>query len=116
VAGKGLIIKEKLIKKPANRPTSYLTERKYYLAQPPPEDDESERKLRPRKTKKKNRRNIQSFFSKSENGVGFTEGQLHHENVAQDRDLLGSCEVRDDGLRIVGLGGLESIFCVKFEG
>lgn len=28
------IIKEKLIKKPANRPATYLTERKYYLAQP----------------------------------------------------------------------------------
>ena len=27
------IIKEKIIKKPANRPATYITERKYYLAQ-----------------------------------------------------------------------------------
>jgi hypothetical protein len=51
------IIKEKIIKKPANRPTSYLTERKYYLAQPCPANLDSERKLRPRKIKKKRHQN-----------------------------------------------------------
>jgi len=42
------IIKEKIIKKPANRPATYLTERKFYLAQAPPSEENSQRRLRHR--------------------------------------------------------------------
>lgn len=45
-------MKEKIIKKPANRPATYLTERKYYLGQSPLEDQDLTRKLRPRNLKK----------------------------------------------------------------
>ena len=47
------IQKEKLIKKPANRPATYLTERKYYLSQTLQEESNLNRKLRPRNFKKR---------------------------------------------------------------
>ena len=50
------ITKEKIIKKPANRPATYLTERKYYLAQTLQEEPTQSRKLRPRIIKKKSRK------------------------------------------------------------
>jgi len=46
-------VKEKLIKKLANRPATYLTERKFYLAQKLPEESHAPRKLRQRNLKTK---------------------------------------------------------------
>ena len=50
------IKKEKIIKKPANRPATYLTERKYYLAQALQEESNQNGKLRPRFIKEKNQK------------------------------------------------------------
>ena len=48
------ISKDRQIRKPANRPATYLTEKKYYLNQALPEEDASgKRCLRPRHQKKK---------------------------------------------------------------
>ena len=44
---------EQLRRKLANRPTTYLTERKHYLAQTLAPEDDTGRKLRPRNKKKK---------------------------------------------------------------
>lgn len=54
------IIKEKIIKKPANRPATYLTERKFYLTQTLPDDSSQPRRLRPRIIKKRHHRPTES--------------------------------------------------------